>query len=436
MSAERGRLGLLAATALVVGSQIGSGVFLLPASLAPYGWGAVVGTLLSAVGALLLAFMFARLSVTLPLPGGPHAYVRAAFGDAAAFVTGWTYWLVIWFGNAGLAVAATAYASHFFPVLKADAALSAAVGIGTIWLFTLVNLAGTRTAGAVQTATTLLKLVPLAAVIGVGAFVLLRDGSAVLATPAPVPASPFAIGGAVVLTMWAFLGMECATVPAGRIANPRRTIPLATVGGTAISALVTLGVVAAVVLTLPAVPLASDPAPLASFVAHWASGEWGTVIALAALVSALGCMNGWIMLQAEVPAALAGEGLFPRAMAARRGDGTPGIALVISAVLVSGVLLMTADSGAVAIFSFIAQVAVLAALLVYAGVAVAALVLARRGRVERSAPFVAACVLSGLFCVAAFAVAGGRETLWVLVLMAAGLPVWLWTRRGVVVRQG
>lgn len=426
-------LGLVGATTLVVGSQIGSGVFLLPASLAPFGWGAVVGTLISAAGAMVLAAVFARLAVALPLPGGPFAYARAAFGDAAGFAVGWTYWLMIWVGNAALAVAAVGYVIRLAPGLGSGPATTTAVSVAIIWLFTLVNLAGTRTAGLVQSVTTVLKLIPLAAVIGVGAFIVARDGSAVLASPAPVPAGFDAVAGAVTLTMWAFLGIEVACVPAGRVADPRRTIPLATIGGTLLTAIVTLGIVAAVVLTLPAVPLAADPAPLSSFVAHWTDGgavDWGLIVAVAALISALGAMNGWVLVQGETPAALAEDGLFPPALARRSADGTPGAALLLSAVLVTGILLMNAGSGTVELFGFIAEVSVLAALAAYAASAIAALKLARDGRLEAGAGFRLLCVLALVFSLGALLVAGGRELVWLGVMLVAGLPVWWWVRRG------
>ncbi len=93
MTASKRQLGLVMATALVLGNMIGSGVFLLPASLAPYGGFSLIGWLISAIGALLLAGVFYRLAKRAPRAGGPYAYSREAFGDCIGFLVAWTYWV-------------------------------------------------------------------------------------------------------------------------------------------------------------------------------------------------------------------------------------------------------------------------------------------------------------------------------------------------------
>ena len=91
-----GKLGLSMAVALVVGNMIGSGVFLLPASLAPFGGISLLAWGFTCTGAILLALVFARLSRLVPRAGGPYAYSRAGFGDFAGFLVGWGYWISIW----------------------------------------------------------------------------------------------------------------------------------------------------------------------------------------------------------------------------------------------------------------------------------------------------------------------------------------------------
>ncbi|HET7843394.1 MAG TPA: amino acid permease, partial [Xanthomonadales bacterium] len=163
-AAKRGALGLVAATALVVGNMIGSGMFLLPATLAPYGAASVLGWMVSATGALALAWVFATLARDAPRPGGPHAYARARFGDTTGFVVAWCYWVSTACGNAAIAVAFAGSVASLVPALAAPGRASL-LAIGALWLCTGFNLAGVRSAGFVQTLTTILKLLPLVVVL-------------------------------------------------------------------------------------------------------------------------------------------------------------------------------------------------------------------------------------------------------------------------------
>ena len=159
------KLGLGAGTALVAGNMIGSGIFLLPAGLAVYGRWGLIGWAMASVGAILLAAVFRQLATVQPhAPGGPYSYVRRAFGDLPGFAVAWGYWVSIWCTNAAIAVAAVGYLAVFFPALSESAALAAAAGVGLILVFTAINGAGVRQVLAVQTVTTVLKVLPLMAV--------------------------------------------------------------------------------------------------------------------------------------------------------------------------------------------------------------------------------------------------------------------------------
>src|SRR5829696_9196952 len=120
-------MGLWMATALVVGNMIGSGVFLLPSSLAAYGGISIVAWLLTTAGAVLLALVFARLGRAYPRTGGPYAYSRKAFGDFVGFQTAWGYWIAAWAGNAAIAVAFVAYLTVFWDELATNNLLAAIV---------------------------------------------------------------------------------------------------------------------------------------------------------------------------------------------------------------------------------------------------------------------------------------------------------------------
>src|SRR5512132_417443 len=233
---RRRGLGLGLATALVIGNMVGSGVFLLPSSLAKYGGISLVAWLFTAAGAMLLALVFARLGRAFPRTGGPYAYSRRAFGDFVGFQTAWGYWIAVWAGNAAIAVAFVGYLSRFWGELDGNNALAAIVATGAIWVLTGVNALGVRMGGWVQGVTTVLKLVPLVAIATIG--LLSFDPSNFGAFNA-AGGSWFAnVTAAATLTLWAFIGLESATVPAEDVADPERTIPRSTVIGTAVAAVV------------------------------------------------------------------------------------------------------------------------------------------------------------------------------------------------------
>jgi len=196
-------LGVWMCAALVVGNMIGSGVFMLPASLAPYGWNAVIAWLLTIGGALCLAYVFARLAQAFPRAGGPFAYTEEAFGRVAGFMVAWAYWISVWVSNAALAIAAVSYFSVFAPVLAKTQGLAALLTVAVVWIATAINCAGARTAGWTQVVTTVLKLVPLIAVAGLAASVLLHKGPAAVMPFQPSALSGSAITAAAALTLWA-----------------------------------------------------------------------------------------------------------------------------------------------------------------------------------------------------------------------------------------
>ncbi len=195
------------------------------------------------------------------------------------------------------------------------------VSIGCVWAFTLVNLMGVGAAGRVAVVTTVLKLVPMLGAVGLAAWVLARHGVGML-TPAHVPLSGGATAASATLTVWAIMGLESATVPGGKVHDPARTIPRATLWGTGFAGVVSLVLASGVMLLLPPGQAARSAAPIADFARRWAGGDWAAPIAAFAVVSGLGTLSGWVLIQGEMPAAMARAGV-PRSpgrtRAARRG---------------------------------------------------------------------------------------------------------------------
>src|SRR5262245_16504513 len=247
--AAAGGLGLAACTALVVGNMIGSGIFLLPASLAAFGPISLAGWVVTSLGALALSVIFGRLSRIVVKTGGPYAYCEAGYGDFAGFIIAWGYWIALWTGNAGVAVALSGYVGFLIPAVDASPALSLAVALLAIWALTLVNIRGVEEAGFVQIVTTVLKLAPLTLIGVLGIFWIDPANF----TPWNTSGQPdlLAISSAAALTLWAYLGLESATVPSGEVIEPTKTIPRATVIGVLIAAAVYISVTTVAIGVVP-----------------------------------------------------------------------------------------------------------------------------------------------------------------------------------------
>ncbi len=420
---DRRTLGFWAVLALCVGNMVGSGIYLLPATLAPLGWNQLAGWLVTIGAALALALVFARLSAKVPRAGGPYAYAQEAFGPLAGFVTAWAYWVMTWVGNGAIAVAVVSNLSLVFPAIGEVSGLPALLAIGCVWLLTAINVLGVRAAGRVQEVTTVLKLLPLVALIGLALW-LFASG----APRAPDPGVPLAAGTiatAAGLTFWGFLGLESGTVPADKVQDPARTVPRATLIGVVLTGLIYFGISAAFALYMPADAAAKSPAPVAAFLgSHFGAGVAG-VVALFAAISAFGALNGWVLVQGEMPCAMAKGGVFPRWFAAETAQRTPLRGHLLSSALLTVVVLMNFQKGMADLFSFIASVSLAAGLLAYLMSALAALRL-----VPGDLKLASAAVIAALFTLWAEWGLGGEAVAYGAVLVALGLPVYLGVRRG------
>lgn len=328
-------LGLVPSTALVMGSIIGVGIFSLPYAVASYGPISLVAMGAATVGAVALALMFAVLSRRMPAAGGPYAYARAAFGDGMGFIQAWSYWITAWAGNAAIAVGWVFYVERF--VNRGGATVgSIAIALLALWLPALVNLTGLRNTGRLQVWTSILKFVPLALMATVG---LLFVSSANF-TPWNASGSDdvSAIGGAMAICLFSYLGVETAAVAAAKVRDPQRNVPRATVFGTLASAVVYLLSLVAVFGILPAGQLAldSNQASYSAAADHIVGGTWlGYLVAAAVLVSGIGALNGWTLICAEMPRAAAADGLFPDVFARLSHRGVPSVGIVSSTALAS-----------------------------------------------------------------------------------------------------
>jgi APA family basic amino acid/polyamine antiporter len=426
MDVSKRKVGLVTATALVLGNMIGSGVFLLPASLAPYGGYSLIGWAVSAIGALLLAGVFYRLAKRAPRAGGPYAYSREAFGDCVGFLVAWIYWVGLVGGNTAIAVAFASYLSALVPVIGTTPLFGALAALAAIWVLTAVNVAGVRSAGAVQVVTTILKISPLLALALFG-FVHFDPH---LLAPGPRAGSAMnAINVCVAATLFAFIGVESATIPAGHVRDPGRTIPRATLLGTAIAAVFYIACTTAVLGVVPAGELEHSHAPFADAGRLLWGGWAGLLIAGAATVSCFGALNGWILIAGQFPQAVAKDGLFPRLFARESSRATPTLGLLVAAALTSLVVLANYTHGMIAMFTFIVLLSTLSIVVAYLFSTMAEIVLARRA--GRALPAREAALACAAFAFSLWAVIGaGKDAVyWNFVLLALGIPLYVWQVR-------
>jgi APA family basic amino acid/polyamine antiporter len=417
-------------TSLVIGNMIGSGVFLLPASLAPYGGISIIAWGITAIGATFLALVFARLSRMVPKAGGPYAYTRRGFGDFAGFLVAWGYWISILATNAAISVAFVSYLTVFWPALAENSLLAVIVALGTIWFLSGVNAMGVRSGGLVQLITTILKLIPLIAIATLGLLYFNVDNFTPFNASGQAPMS--AVTATVALTLWAFLGLESATIPADGVVNPERTISRATLIGTFLTAAVYVLGTVAVMGIIARDGLAASTAPFADGASKiW--GAWaGYAVGLGAVISCFGALNGWILLQGQIPLASARDNLFPAFFKRVSKNGTPVAGIVFSSVLVTVLMAMNYAKGLVELFTFIILLATLTCLVPYVFSSMALLMIFIKDRDKLSGQrLVGSSVIAVLaFLYSAWAIGGsGRDTVyWGFLLLVAGIPVYVWIR--------
>jgi APA family basic amino acid/polyamine antiporter len=423
----RKELGFWMCTALVVGNTIGIGIYVLPASLAPYGFNAMIGWGITVLGMTVLARVFARLAREFPAADGPYAYIEATSGRLPAFISIWCYWVSCWITNAAIAIGVVGYLGKVLPGLEAFP--PAALALALLWLFVAVNLLGVRTGGRVQVVTTALKLLPMGVIILLGIWLLATEPSTYANHP---PATPLTLEGlmaASTIALFAMLGIESAAVPAGRVRDPERTIPRATMAGTLLTAAIYIAVSSMALLLIPQQQLAGSSAPFADLLDGFLGAGNGRVLAVFVVISGLGALNGWTLLVGELTATMARHGSLPRTLERLNARGAPAVALVVTGMLATAMVLMNYSKSLVEGFTFLTLVVTAANLPFYLFCALALVVLWRRGKRRLPGDLLVLGLLGTAYSVFAFVGLGREPFLWSLVLGAAGLPLYFLLRR-------
>lgn len=353
------KIGTLRATALVAGNMIGSGILLAPALLAPYGTMSLIGWVLTTIGALALALVFSKLAIWIPNSGGPYTYVKHVFGDFIGFQMAWGYWISAWCGSVSLLVGTLQYISVFAPDFVSNTYYSIFFGLSMIWLFTYFNIKGLKETTFVGVIIFLIKVLPL---IGIAFFgIFFADFSRAFSLEKCEWSS---LSKMSTVLLWAFIGLESATIPSEDVKDPQKTIPVATISGVLITSAVYIFGSIVITGVLPFDELLKSSAPYVD-AAEKIFGNFGYLFMIVTgIIGLVGSLNGWILIQGQVPYSAAKEGLFPKIFLKKNKNGVPN-GVVIGSILMSVVFVLSYQKTLVDHLRLLIDVAVLAMLLPY-----------------------------------------------------------------------
>ena len=429
MQTEQKKFGLWTSTSLVLGTMIGAGVFLMPSALASYGSISLIGWLFSSLGAIVIAKVFANISKLIPSSdGGPYAFAKAGLGDFAGFLIGWGYLISVWTTNAAIAVSLVSAMSTFFPILAQDATIALATGLVFLWLLTWVNTLGVIASGRVQLMTTILKIVPLVLVAFGG--LLLLDPQNLLPFNMSGTSNWQAITATTTLTFFAFLGIECATIPSSSVDNPGQNISKATMFGVWIAASIYIFSTISIMGMIPASQLQVSITPFADaaekIYGHGAK-YW---VSAGAAVAAFGALNGLILVQGQMPYAMAKDKLFPAFFAKQNRKGVPANGVVVSSIIITLLMFMNNSKNLVGQFKLLILLSTFFTLLPYLFTTVSYLIVrAKQATTYTKTKTITAIVISILaFSFSMWMLIGsGQEIVyWGFIMLMLGVPFYVY----------
>jgi APA family basic amino acid/polyamine antiporter len=429
MQREQKKFGLWTSTSLVLGTMIGAGVFLMPSALASYGSISLIGWIFSSLGAIVIAKVFANISKLIPSSdGGPYAFAKAGLGDFAGFLIGWGYLISVWTTNAAIAVSLVSAMSTFFPILAQDATIALATGLVFLWLLTWVNTMGVIASGRVQLITTILKIVPLV-LVAIGGLLLL-DPQNLLPFNQSGTSSWQAITATTTLTFFAFLGIECATIPSSSVDNPGQNISKATMFGVWIAASIYIFSTISIMGMIPANQLQNSITPFADaaekIYGHGAK-YW---VSAGAAIAAFGALNGLILVQGQMPYAMAKDKLFPAFFAKQNSKGVPANGVIVSSLIITLLMFMNNSKNLAGQFKLLILLSTFFTLLPYLFTTVSYLIVrAKQATTYTKTKTMSAIVLS----VVAFSfsmwmlIGSGQEIVyWGFIMLMMGVPFYVY----------
>ena len=416
------KMGFWNVTSLVAGSQIGTGIFLLPASMALFGAAGLSSWLITAVGAMLLAMVFANLSSKIPKTGGPHTFIEHSFGKTFGFFSAWTYWVISWMSTPMVVISIVSYLSPIFGTLHPFANLMLELTI--LLSVTSLNLSGVSSAGRVDFFFSILKLLPLFLVPLAGLFFFNMSHFEPFNPTSDSTLS--VLNSAALLTLWGFIGVESATTTAGSVENPQKTIPRAIIVGTLIVAVIYIFSSTVIMGVVPPESLALSKAPFADAAQIIFGGNWYLAISLAAAVVCIGTLNAWVLTSGQIALGAATDGHLPKLFTVKNRFGAPKWGLIASSLGMIPVLIATMNQDLIQQINMIIDVSVTAFLFIYVLSTLSHLKICIESQNTKG-------ILIGLFALAfcgwALYSSGVLMVAFASLIPMTGLPFYLWKRR-------
>ena len=427
VESHRKKVGVLGAAALVAGSMIGSGVYLLPATMGAIGSISILGWLVAMLAALAISGVLIWLSIEVESADGLAGYVRAGLGPFLGTQMAVMYWVSSWAGAATVAVAAAGAAGFLVPAL-AEPNARLALTIAIIWVAVALSWIGPRAVARAEGISLGIGLLPviLAATAG---WVFFRSDVFVSSWNPQRLSLGGAVSASALNAFWAFCGMECAAAVAGVVRDPVRNVPRATILGVLGTAALYISATSALMGILPAQVLSASNAPFADAARATLGAGLGASIAICIFLRTGGCMTGWVLVTAESSRSAADQGVFPRVFRTRPGERASPVNLLSAGVLTSAFVVGTANPSLAQQFATMINAVSLMALYTYILPALSLMRISKRFPAPQRAGALVIAVLATGF--SAFLIAGGRP--FELALSLAPIPVagllYLWIRQ-------
>ncbi|WP_305421054.1 putrescine-ornithine antiporter [Photobacterium leiognathi] len=311
MSSSSNKMGLMGLTTIVTVNMMGSGIILLPSSLAATGGIALLAWVITALGALAIAYAFAKCGMYCTDEGGMSAYAEKAHGKSSFFIASYTYYVCLVISAVAIAVSCVGYLEYFIPWLK-ETPIHTFVGVISILIITMfANVRGAKITGQISTVTVWGIIIPVLGLSIIGWFWFDTKIFAEAWNPHGHSVTS-AIYSGMALTLWAFLGIESAGANSGTVENPERNVPLACMLATVFSAATYIASTTVIQGIIPNDILAKSDSPFGLVFAQMFNPFVGEIITAMAIMACVGSLLGWQFTNAQVSKVAADMRLFPK----------------------------------------------------------------------------------------------------------------------------
>lgn len=425
-------IGLFVATALVVGNMMGSGIFMLPASLASVGGvgSSILAWIFTGAGSLLLALTFANLGSKIPKTGGAYEYARLAYGEFTGFLSAWLYWNGSWIGNATIFIVVTTYLGTVFPILINNNIAGFIFCSILLWTFTIVNIIGTKFAGKMTTIITVFKIALFIFFIIIAGsnfdsgnlLPLFPEGKGIETLPLTAA-----------ITLWAFMGLETASITSGEIKDPEKNVKKSTILGMIISIILYLAISIFAMGAMSQSELSQSGAPIIDIISQFLGSKFIRVLGVAIAISISGTGLGWLLSTARVAYAAGEDGIFPKVFSKLHPKfNSPYVSLIIGSILINLLFLLNFSQGLVGAYQFVVLLATLSYLPIYAICAMAEIILLGKEILKKSKKeymwLVFRNSLAFAFSIWAIYASGSETVMYGFLLIMLGVPVYVYMK--------